>query len=124
MKKAVLKKTEEGASPFQAQDLFGNAAPPQEASPFHPVKNASGTEKSTFPIITMENGFDKSSARADAILILRMRANRLAKSLASASTRASFVQQIQREIALKDGSFDAETMARDSLMAQFLEKMP
>lgn len=100
-------------------DMFGvwkQAAP--TSSPFFRVIPSTKKTVAPFPTLLMSNGFDRSAARNDAILTLRLTANQALR----ASAPNAFLEAVGREIALKRGDFDSETMMRDALMDRFLGK--
>ncbi|MDR1907847.1 MAG: hypothetical protein LBQ43_03215 [Holosporales bacterium] len=109
----VKKKTDSAEMHVASVEMF---APEVKApSPFFKVN--SPPPKPAFAPLVMSNCFYKNSARADAMLILRMLANQNAKY----GDYDGFMEQLDREISLKNGDFDAETMARDALINKYLK---
>ncbi|MDR1598054.1 MAG: hypothetical protein LBR89_03920 [Holosporales bacterium] len=112
-KRATASKASAGNVPV-ALDMFAPDQPPQ--SMFYKVD--SPPPKPPFAPLVMSNCYYKNSARADAMLIIRMLANQSAKS----KNFEDFQEQIAREIKIKRGRFDAETMARDALISRLEKK--
>jgi hypothetical protein len=112
---AVRKKVEVFALPRDVlpRDMFA----PEVPVPSILVKINTAPSKAPFAPLAMGNCFFKNAARADAMLILRMLANQNAK----AENVDEFFKQINREIAIKSGDLDAETVARDALICKFIK---
>lgn len=113
-------------APFLATDMFG----PKEAKPDAPTSSLfvkvvpQAAPKSGFPSLSMTQGFSRTAARADAMLVLRIAENQAAKALQPLSDdrKTTFLEAVSREIALKEGVVDAEMAMRDALMARFCTK--
>lgn len=101
-------------------DLFSNHEKSDAKSPFFIVSNAQKSLKQTFPVISLNSGFNKAQARTDAIYILRYLANQAVKN--NPVNGASFISQIQREMNVKDGTYSAELMSRDALIDRYFGK--
>lgn len=106
---------------FQEQALFG------ESSGFTPRLFAKvipqPSQREGFPALSMSQGFSRNAARSDAMLTLRIAANQAAKtaqaSKATFSQRQDFLDTLDREVALKSGTLEADMAMRDALMAKF-----
>ncbi|MDR0631436.1 MAG: hypothetical protein LBF66_02620 [Holosporales bacterium] len=97
---------------YAAKCMFSQEA--KKPSPF--FKTTTTLPKAPFTPLKISGGFYKSAAKADAMLIIRMLANQSAKN----GNYCEFLEHLNREISLKNGDFDAETMARDALMSRWL----
>lgn len=107
--------------PLVETDMFATVQPQARAkSPFYPVSHTPAAAKSFAPPITLMSGFSKSQAKTDAIYILRGLANQAWKK--TPIDKSAFLAQVKREIGLKEGQFEAETLARDSLLQRFVPK--
>jgi hypothetical protein len=91
-------------------------------SPFLRIQAQAEQQTSKFPIITMNSAFSRNKAAQEAVLILRYFANQYAKKCSEPSSVNDFLDNINREIALKSGDFKPELIAVDALMNRFLKR--
>lgn len=99
-------------------DMFSDTAEKKTTSPFYAVKNFA--EQQTEPAVSMLNGFYKSTARTSAIYVIRTIENIVSKNLKLKKNKGEYIDNIQREIKIKSGFLDAETVVRDSLINRHL----
>ncbi|MDR0625093.1 MAG: hypothetical protein LBF72_01410 [Holosporales bacterium] len=102
---------------YKETDLFGSKED-RAPSVFYKVTCASGEPARA--LLSVKSAFARWEANADAIMILRLLANQCAKSPQSCGGLLKFLQNIYREIALKNGTLEAGVLARDALVDRFL----
>lgn len=97
------------------RDMFGSVQESNSAAgPFFTVQPKAATTTRGAPPVGILAAFSASQARADSVYILRYLAN---SALRAAPVDAgAFLSHIGREIALKDGQYEAEILARDALI--------
>ncbi len=83
-------------------------------------EKAPSAARSTFPKLTLNDGFDQKQLRAEAVFWHRLIANQMAKNLTDQKSRRKLARAVLSEMKIKQGRLTPELLMCDMLLMKNL----